>query len=61
MIFFFLQKWSDDLVVVVQNYVNKCIWGYNFVRIIEIKVLMLEFSYVGENLYVILSSKKLFY
>jgi Cysteine-rich secretory protein family len=42
--------WDDDLAVVVQNWVDRCIYGHNSNRTNEYGALVGGSTYVGENL-----------
>ncbi len=48
--------WDDDLALVVQNWVDRCIWDHNSNRTSEYGALVGGNTYVGENLAVYLTT-----
>ena len=42
--------WDEDLALVAQNWVDRCIWGHNANRTSEYGALVGGNTYVGENL-----------
>src|SRR5262249_17767280 len=48
--------WDDDLALVVQNWVDRCVWAHNDNRSSEYAALAGGNTYVGENLAVYLTT-----